>query len=57
MRYKAVMPAVTGVDIGTSSSKGVLVDLDGRGPVSHVVEHAVQRPGPGRFETDRASRL
>lgn len=43
---------VIGVDIGTSSSKGVLVDLDGRVLASHVVEHAVQRPGPGMFEMD-----
>ena len=43
-----------GVDIGTSSSKGVLVDLDGRVVASHVVEHAVQRPGPGMFEMDGA---
>jgi xylulokinase len=41
-----------GVDIGTSSSKGVLVDLDGRVVASHVVEHSVQRPGPGMFEMD-----
>ena len=45
-------PAVIGVDIGTSSSKGVLVDLDGRVLASHVVEHAVERPGPGMFEMD-----
>jgi xylulokinase len=44
------MAAVIGVDIGTSSSKGVLVDLDGRLLASAVVEHAVQRPGPGMFE-------
>ncbi len=43
---------VIGVDIGTSSSKGVLVDLDGQVLASHVVEHAVQRPGPGMFEMD-----
>ncbi len=43
---------VIGVDIGTSSSKGVLVDLEGRVLASHVVEHAVQRPGPGMFEMD-----
>jgi xylulokinase len=43
---------VLGVDIGTSSSKGVLVDLDGRVVAAHVVEHDVQRPGPGRFEMD-----
>jgi xylulokinase len=43
---------VIGVDIGTSSSKGVLVDLEGRVLASHVVEHAVQRPGPGMVEMD-----
>ena len=41
-----------GVDVGTSSSKGVLVDLDGELLASHVVEHVVQRPGPGMFEMD-----
>ena len=45
-------PAVIGVDVGTSSSKGVLVDLDGLLLASHVVEHAVQRPGPGMVEMD-----
>jgi xylulokinase len=45
-------PAVIGVDIGTSSSKGVLVDLDGELLASQVVEHAVDRPGPGMFEMD-----
>ncbi len=45
-------PAVVGVDIGTSSSKGVLVGLDGRMLASSVVEHDVQRPGPGMFEMD-----
>jgi xylulokinase len=29
-----------------------VVDLDGRVLGSHVVEHAVQRPGPGMFEMD-----
>jgi xylulokinase len=43
---------VIGVDIGTSSSKGVLVDLEGRVLASHVVEHAVQRPAPGMVEMD-----
>src|SRR3954469_10697423 len=46
------MPAVLGVDIGTSSSKGVLVDLDGALLASAVTEHAVDRPGPGMFEMD-----
>ena len=45
-------PAVIGVDIGTSSSKGVLVDLDGQVLASSVIEHAVQRPGPGHVEMD-----
>ncbi|OHX07038.1 FGGY-family carbohydrate kinase [Micromonospora sp. WMMB235] len=45
-------PVVLGVDIGTSSSKGVLVDLDGRLVRSRVLEHRVDRPGPGRVEMD-----
>jgi xylulokinase len=44
--------AVIGVDIGTSSSKGVLVGLDGRLLGSAVTEHTVDRPGPGMFEMD-----
>jgi xylulokinase len=44
--------AVVGVDIGTSSSKGVLVDLGGTVLRSAVREHAVDRPGPGMFEMD-----
>src|SRR4051812_46511658 len=48
------MPAVLGVDIGTSSSKGVLVDLDGALLASAVTEHAIDRPGPGMFEMDGA---
>ena len=46
------MPAVIGVDIGTSSSKGVLVDLDGRVLRSSVVQHAVDRPAAGMVEMD-----
>lgn len=45
-------PAVVGVDIGTSSSKGLLVDLSGAVLRSAVREHAVDRPGPGMFEMD-----
>ena len=41
-----------GVDIGTSSSKGVLVDLDGRVLRSSVVQHAVDRPAAGMVEMD-----
>ncbi|HEY4225699.1 MAG TPA: FGGY family carbohydrate kinase [Pseudolysinimonas sp.] len=44
--------AVLGVDIGTSSSKGVLVALDGRILRTSTREHAVSRPGPGMVEMD-----
>ncbi|MFD7707220.1 FGGY-family carbohydrate kinase [Streptomyces sp. NPDC059786] len=44
--------AVLGVDIGTSSSKGVLAALDGTLLRSAVREHSPARPGPGRFEMD-----
>lgn len=44
--------AVIGVDIGTSSSKGVLVGLDGAVIRSAVRDHTPARPGPGRFEMD-----
>ncbi|MEV5551791.1 FGGY-family carbohydrate kinase [Streptomyces sp. NPDC052309] len=46
--------AVIGVDIGTSSSKGALVGLDGALIRSAVREHTPARPGPGRFEMDAA---
>lgn len=41
-----------GVDIGTSSSKGVLVGLDGRILVTAVRKHDVTRPAPGQVEMD-----
>lgn len=41
-----------GVDIGTSSSKGVLADEDGRLIASATVEHRVSRPRPGWVEMD-----
>jgi xylulokinase len=44
--------AVLGVDVGTSSSKGVLVDLDGRVLRSSTIEHEVDRPAPGMVEMD-----
>lgn len=44
--------AVLGVDIGTSSSKAVLVSLTGRRLAQAVREHAVARPRPGRVEMD-----
>ncbi|AKU16515.1 FGGY-family carbohydrate kinase [Luteipulveratus mongoliensis] len=44
--------AVLGVDIGTSSSKGVLVGMDGRVLRSAQREHPVQRPRAGWVEMD-----
>ncbi|MEZ3160807.1 FGGY family carbohydrate kinase [Microbacterium sp. BWT-B31] len=41
-----------GVDIGTSSSKGVLVTEDGRVAASAAIEHQVARPRPGWVEMD-----
>ena len=41
-----------GVDIGTSSSKGVLVDEGGTVLATRVVEHEVDRPRPGWVEMD-----
>ena len=43
---------VLGIDIGTYSSKGVLVALDGSIAASHVVEHTMSQPKPGWFEHD-----
>jgi xylulokinase len=42
--------AVLGVDVGTSSSKAVLVDLTGRQLASATREHQVDRPRPGHVE-------
>lgn len=41
-----------GVDIGTSSSKGVLVDTAGRIVATAVAAHEVQRPRAGSVEMD-----
>ena len=41
-----------GVDIGTYSSKGVLVTLEGEVAYSHVVPHDMAMPKPGHFEHD-----
>lgn len=43
---------VLGVDIGTSESKGVLVDLAGCPVATQVVKHGVETPHPGWFEQD-----
>ena len=45
---------VIGVDIGTSSSKGVLVDLDGVVLASAVRQHEPSRPRVGHVEMDAA---
>ncbi|WP_431278988.1 FGGY-family carbohydrate kinase [Leifsonia poae] len=42
--------AVVGVDIGTSSSKGVLVGADGDVIATATREHRVDRPFPGQVE-------
>lgn len=44
--------AVVGVDIGTSSSKGVLVGTDGAVIATATREHRVERPAPGQVEMD-----
>lgn len=41
-----------GIDIGTSSSKGVLVDLAGRIIADHSVAHSFEMPRPGWAEQD-----
>jgi xylulokinase len=41
-----------GIDIGTYSSKGVLVEPDGTVRKSHVVEHEMDIPHPGWAEQD-----
>ncbi|MET1086650.1 MAG: FGGY family carbohydrate kinase, partial [Arthrobacter sp.] len=43
-----------GIDIGTSSSKGVLVDFGGRIHATAVREHDTARPLPGQVEMDSA---
>lgn len=44
-----------GIDIGTSASKGVLTDLQGRVIAQRSIEHAVNSPRPGWFEQDADS--
>jgi xylulokinase len=43
---------ILGVDIGTSSSKGVLVDFSGHILATAVRAHDVSRPAPGHVEMD-----
>lgn len=44
--------AVLGVDVGTSSTKGVLVGPEGHILRTAIREHEVQRPAPGHVEMD-----
>ena len=44
--------AILGIDVGTSSTKGVLVSLEGTVLDVAVREHSVQRPAPGHVEMD-----
>ena len=46
------MQTVLGVDIGTSSSKGILVTLDGTVVGTATRNHEVSRPGRGQVEMD-----
>jgi xylulokinase len=46
--------AVLGVDVGTSSSKGVIVDFSGQILAQTSRDHAVSRPQPGWAEMDPA---
>jgi Sugar (pentulose and hexulose) kinases len=41
-----------GVDIGTYSSKGVIVTTEGQLVASHTVPHGMDMPKPGYFEQD-----
>ncbi|WP_116412372.1 FGGY-family carbohydrate kinase [Subtercola boreus] len=47
-------PVVLGVDIGTSSTKGVLVDFAGTIVATVVLAHEVTRPNPGWVEMEGA---
>ncbi len=49
-----VVQCVLGFDVGTSSSKGVLVSLDGAVLASETAPHQVSRPAPGHVEVDAA---
>ena len=41
-----------GIDVGTYSTKGVLVGLDGTILKSHLVQHTMDIPQPGWAEQD-----
>lgn len=50
--HKSKDRAFLGVDVGTSSTKGVLVAEDGTILVTATVSHETQRPRPGHVEMD-----
>lgn len=41
-----------GIDTGTNSSKGVLIDDTGQVIAEHATEHAMTNPAPGHYEHD-----
>lgn len=41
-----------GIDTGTNSSKGVLIDDEGNIIAEHATEHAMTNPAPGHYEHD-----
>lgn len=41
-----------GIDTGTNSSKGVLIDATGNIIAEHATEHAMTNPAPGHYEHD-----
>ncbi len=41
-----------GIDTGTNSSKGVLIDNTGKIIAEHATEHAMTNPAPGHYEHD-----
>ncbi|GMA17066.1 sugar kinase (plasmid) [Deinococcus metallilatus] len=43
---------LVGIDVGTYSSKGVLVSLDGQILRQHVIPHGISLPAPGHVEQD-----
>jgi xylulokinase len=47
-----VAELLLGIDVGTASTKGVLVDLAGRVVAEHVVPHGLEVPRPGWAEQD-----
>ena len=46
------MPHLLGIDIGTSGTKSLVMDDDGRVLATHTVEHTMQTPRPGWTEQD-----